>query len=178
VPGVRRIIAGVSGSPRALPALRFAADLARDCDAAFVPIYVWRPSGPELAAYHFPSDYLLPEWQDAAWERLWHALEMAFGGVPPGTLAEPLIACGNTGPVLVGTACGDGDTLVIGTGRRAPSGRPGVGRVSRYCLGHAVCPVIAIPPPVPGPGVRDRAWRHKSPAADDIISWHIPPMAV
>ena len=43
MPGVRRIIAGVSGSPRNLPALRYAAELARVYDAAFVPVHAWVP---------------------------------------------------------------------------------------------------------------------------------------
>jgi hypothetical protein len=43
-------------------------------------------------------------WQDAVWQRLWHALEMAFGGFPPGIAAQPLIAQGSAGPVLVSVA--------------------------------------------------------------------------
>jgi hypothetical protein len=36
--------------------------------------------------------------------------------------------------------------LVVGAGRRGRLARIGHGQVSRYCLAHAVCPVIAVPP--------------------------------
>src|SRR4029077_13160332 len=42
---------------------------------------------------------------------------------------------------------GGGARLVVGAGRRGPSGRLRHGRVSRYCLAHASCPVIAVPSP-------------------------------
>jgi hypothetical protein len=56
------------------------------------------------------------------------------------------VARGETGPVLVDTADRPDDLLIIGTGRR-----PGIGRLlhhsaSRYCLVHARCPVLAVPP--------------------------------
>ena len=57
---------------------------------------------------------------------------------------------GNAGPVLVAAASRDGDTLVVGAGRRGTFGRLRHGRVGRYCLAHAGCPVIAIPSPVLG----------------------------
>ena len=104
MPRTRRIVAGVSGSPGNLPALRHAADLARACDAALTFVHAWLPSGPEFAAWQFPSDPLVLQWQDDAWQRLWRALDTAFGGLPPDLEAEPLIMRGNPGPVLVGAA--------------------------------------------------------------------------
>ena len=71
----------------------------------------------------------------------------AFGGLPPDLEAEPLVMRGNPGPVLVGAASRDGDRLVVGAGRRGTFGRLRHGRVSRYCLAHAGCPVIAVPSP-------------------------------
>jgi len=79
MPRIRRIIAGVSGGPGNLPALRYAAEVARACDAALVPVHAWLPSGPELAVCPFPVDHLVEEWKDAAWQRLWRSLDMAFG---------------------------------------------------------------------------------------------------
>ncbi|HEY7360591.1 MAG TPA: universal stress protein, partial [Streptosporangiaceae bacterium] len=35
----------------------------------------------------------------------------------------------------------------VGAGRRDALGRMAFSRVSRYCLAHAQCPVVAIPPP-------------------------------
>ena len=143
----RRIVAGVSASPGNLPALRHAADLARVYDAALTLVHAWLPSGPEFAAWQFPSDPLVMQWQDDAWQRMWRALDTAFGGLPPDLEAEPLVIRGNPGPVLVDAASRDGDRLVVGAGRRGTFGRLRHGRVSRYCLAHAGCPVIAVPSP-------------------------------
>ena len=94
MPRTRRIVAGVSGSPGNLPALRYAADLARACDAALTFVHAWMPSGPEFAVWQFPSCPLVLQWQDDAWQRLWRALDKAFGGLPPDLEAEPLVMRG------------------------------------------------------------------------------------
>ena len=52
----------------------------------------------------FPSDPLVLQWQDAAWQRMWHALDPAFGGLPPDLEAEPLVMRGNPGPVRAARA--------------------------------------------------------------------------
>jgi nucleotide-binding universal stress UspA family protein len=143
---VRRIIVGVSGSPRGLPALRYAADLAHAHGGALFPVHAWAPSALELAGHHYPAG-LVHEWEDAAWQRLWAALDTAFGGFQSGLRVQPRIAVGNPGRILVQTASRADDLLVIGAGRRGPARRRGYGTVSRYCLAHATCPVIAVPPP-------------------------------
>jgi nucleotide-binding universal stress UspA family protein len=168
----RRIIAGISGSPRCLPALRYAADLARASDTALILVHAWVPPSLELAAYQFLPEELVQEWEDAAWQRLGRALEMAVGGLPPGIPADQLIARGDAGPILASVASRAGDALVIGTGRRGAV-RLWHGAVTRYCLAHARCPVIAIPPPALDLAAthRLRGWalRHNIPDPDDII---------
>ena len=162
MPPIRRIIAGVSGRPGCLPALRYAAELARAWDAAFVPVHAWLRSGPELAVCQLPYDHLGEEEKDAAWQRLWRSLEMAFGGFPPD--AQPLACRGSAGAVLAGTASRAGDVLVIGTGRPGSLGRVWCCPVARYCLARAPGPVLAIPPPWPadaGYGVRGWAYRRR-----------------
>jgi nucleotide-binding universal stress UspA family protein len=144
---VRRVVAGVSGSPRSLSALRCAGDLARTHDADLLLVHAWSPPAIALAGYEFPSEYLWHVWEDAAWQRLWDALEAAFGGLPPGIRAEPVIAPGSPGLTLVHAAARTDDLLVIGAGRRGGVSRLRHPTVSRYCLAHASCPVIAIPPP-------------------------------
>jgi nucleotide-binding universal stress UspA family protein len=147
MPRIRRIIAGVSGSSRGLPALRWAADLARMYEAELFPVHAWVPPCAAWAGHQFPSEHLCREWEEAAWQRLARALELAFGGHPPGLRAQPVIAEGPPGEILVRAACWPDDLLVIGTGRRAAVSRLWHGGVGRYCLAHAHCPVIAIPPP-------------------------------
>jgi nucleotide-binding universal stress UspA family protein len=161
---VRRIIAGISGSPRSLPALRCAADLARAYEADLIPVHAWVPSPADFVGHQFPTERLRRAREDAARQRLRDALDMAFGGLPPGVLAQPAIAQGDPGLILVRTACGADDVLVIGTGRRGTVSRLWHGAVSRYCLAHAACPVIAIPPPALELGTRQRIARPRTAA--------------
>ena len=161
MPGTRRIFAGVSGSPGSVHALRQAADLARHHDALLIPLLAWVP--PDSTWQPWPE--LRQVWHDDAWQRLWHTLETAFGGLPAGLCAQPAVVCGKPGKVLTGAACQPGDVLVIGAGRRGPLRRMGGSRVARSCLAHASCPVLAIPPPSlaqhAGYGLRGWAFRHR-----------------
>ena len=160
-----RVVAGVSGSPRSLPALRYAAALARGHGAALVPLHTWVPPGGELADRQFSVRYLREVWERDAWERLWDAVNTALGGVPCDVPTEPVVVCGEAGWVLVHAASRAGDLLVIGTGRRGTAGRLVGGKVSRYCLAHACCPVVTVPPsPLElqaGRGLRGWAFRHR-----------------
>jgi nucleotide-binding universal stress UspA family protein len=146
VPTVRRIIVGVHGSLGSLQALRYAADEARQRDVPLLPVIAWVPPGGDLAERRHSSPYLRKIWRDAATERLWAAFEAGLGGIPADLRIEPQVARGETGPVLVDTADRPDDLLIIGTGRRAGFGRVMRKSVSRYCLAHARCPVLAVPP--------------------------------
>jgi nucleotide-binding universal stress UspA family protein len=146
VPTVRRIIVGVHGSLGSLQALRYAADEARQRDVPLLPVTAWVPPGGDLAERRHSSPYLRKVWRDDAWKRLWAAFDAGLGGVPADVLVEPQIARGETGPVLVHAADQPDDLLIIGTGRRAGLGRMVHRSVSRYCLAHAKCPVLAVPP--------------------------------
>jgi nucleotide-binding universal stress UspA family protein len=120
-----------------------------------------------LAGHQFPPEYLRQVWEEAAWQRLWDALEAAFGGLPPGLRAEPVIAPGSPGRILVRVAARADDLLVIGAGRRGVGNRLWRATVSRYCLAHARCPVVVIPPPdlelATRNGLAARALRHTIP---------------
>jgi len=161
---ISHVIAGVSGSPRSLPALRYAATLARGHGAALVPLHTWLPPGGEIADRQSGSQYLRQVWEYAAWERLWDAANTALGCVPLDVPMEPLVIRGEAGRVLVHAASRAGDLLVIGTGRRGTAARLTGGKVSRYCLAHARCPVVAVPPsPLEleaGHGLRGWMFRH------------------
>lgn len=143
--GVRRVIVGASGSPGSLRALRHAEDLARHSDATLIPVLAWVPPGGDLAARQ-PCPAMVRIWHEAAWQRLWNALEAAWGAVPADLSVQPVAQRGQPGPVLVGMAGRPGDLLVVGAGRRGGLAWLGHGRVGRYCLAHAQCPVLAVPP--------------------------------
>ena len=70
----------------------------------------------------------------------------AWAACPPTCGSRPQAVRGETGPVLVEVASQPDDLLIIGTGRRAGFGRMMRHSVSRYCLAHARCPVLAVPP--------------------------------
>jgi nucleotide-binding universal stress UspA family protein len=146
VPSVRRIIVGVHGSPGSLQALRFAADEARRRNVPLLAVTAWVPPGGDLAERRHSSPYLRKIWREAAWEQLWTAFNAGLGGVPEDLLVETQAVRGETGPVLVEVAGQPDDLLVIGMGRRARFGRMMRRSVSRYCLAHARCPVLAVPP--------------------------------
>jgi nucleotide-binding universal stress UspA family protein len=171
VSGVRRIIVGVSGSPGSLQALRHAVDLARTYCAPLVAVLAWTPPGGDLADRSHPSPYLRQVWRDAAWQRLWAAIDLALGGIPENVCFESDVVRGDPGDVLIGMACHTDDLLVIGAGRRGPVARALTCRVSRYCLAHARCPVIAVPPSELAQfshGLRGWAFRHRGLSAEDV----------
>jgi nucleotide-binding universal stress UspA family protein len=145
MPTVRRIVVGVHGTLGSLQALRHAADEARQRDVPLIPVITWIPPGGDLAERRHPSPYLRKIWRDAAWERLLDAFDTGLGGLPDDLLVEPHVERGETGPVLVDVADHPDDLLVIGTGRRGLTRRLR-GSVGRYCLAHAKCPVLAVPP--------------------------------
>jgi nucleotide-binding universal stress UspA family protein len=146
VPTVRRIIVGVHGSLGSLQALRFAAEEARQRDVPLLPVIAWVPPGGDLAERRHSSPYLRKIWREAAWKRLKTAFDDGLGGMPGDLQVEPHVERGETGAVLVDIANQAEDLIIIGTGRRGHLGRLFHCSVGRYCLAHAKCPVLAVPP--------------------------------
>lgn len=143
---ISRVIVGVSGSPGCLPAVRYAAELARAHRAPLIPVLAWQPPGGDLAERSHPSPVLRDLWAEAASRRLHSALLMAYGALPTDVSINPHVVRGEPGRSLVEAACQPGDLLVIGTGRRSMISRALHASVSRYCLAHAGGPVLAVPP--------------------------------
>jgi len=146
VSSLRRVIVGASGSPGSLRLLRYAQQLARDLDAVLVPVLAWLPPDGDLADRRTPCEELRRLWAQDASQRLQDTLNLAWGEPPADLPVRPVIRRGRPGPVLAGAACRPGDLLVVGAGRRDALTRIAGGRVRRYCLAHAQCPVLAIPP--------------------------------
>jgi nucleotide-binding universal stress UspA family protein len=141
------IVVGVHGSLTSLAALRVARQEARDRDAILVPVLVWAPVGGELAYRRAPCAPLLQVWRQNAHQRLANAFDEAFGGYPGDVIVRPEVRRGEIGETLVQAAAGDGDLLVIGSGHRRVFRRRLHGPAARYCLAHATCPVLLVPPP-------------------------------
>lgn len=147
VSGIGRVIVGASASPGSLPALRYAVDLARQNDAPLIAVHAWVPPGGDHADRMQPSPDLRQIWREAAWKRLHDALDSAWAGAPAGLDLQCLVLRGEPGPVLIDVACQVDDVLVVGSGRRGPLARIRHGRVGRYCVARARCPVLSVPSP-------------------------------
>jgi nucleotide-binding universal stress UspA family protein len=162
VAAVRRVVVGVHGSLGSLQALRLAADEARARQATLVPVIAWVPPGGDFAERSHPSPHLRQIWREAARQRLADAFDAGLGGLPDDVAVLARIERGEPGPVLVDVSDGPGDLLVIGTGRRSPIGRALRRSIGRYCLAHARCPVLAVPPSALmaelGDGGMKRSW--------------------
>ena len=171
--GVRRVIVGTSGSPGSLRALRYAEDLARAFDATLIPVLAWIPPGGDLADRRCPCGCLRRVWAEDASRRLRDALAAAWGEIPADLPVQPLAERGDAGPVLVAIASGHADLLVVGAGSRGVLARIVSGQVSRYCLAHAQCPVLAIPPPAlareVSPGLLRWAFWHRPLTPDQVL---------
>lgn len=165
--GGRRVIAGVSGSLRSLGALRAGVDEARLTGAPLVAVLAWVPAGGELAYRRAPCPVLLKLWEQAARERLNDAFDAALGGVPADVTVRGMIVRGRAGPLLTELADRRDDLLVVGCGRGNWLTSSVHGSVTRYCMAHARCPVLAVPPPEMIAEVRSRPrrWRPEDFAA-------------
>jgi nucleotide-binding universal stress UspA family protein len=165
MPDVCRVVAGVRRSPGSVPALRQAAGLARHHDALLTPFHTWVPPEGDVHERTHPSLELRQLWEHDAWQRLKDALAAAFGGLPAGVRTQPVVRRGQPGKVLTGAARQPGDVLVIGAGRPGGLRRLRCCGTARYCLAHACCPVLAIPPPSlaqqAGHGLRGWAVRRR-----------------
>ena len=165
-----RVIVGVSGSPGGLPALRYAGDFARRDDAPLLAVHAWVPPGGDIAERRCPSSHLRRIWAQAALERLTAALDAAWAGIPAGLDLQRIVVRGETGPALVDLADSADDVLVLGTGRRGRLARAWSGRVSRYCVAHAACPVVTVPPPALARRVlRSWSFRHRELTLDHAL---------
>jgi nucleotide-binding universal stress UspA family protein len=168
VSGVRRVIVGVSGSPGGLPALRYAERAARRGEALLIAVHAWVPPGGDIAERRCPSSHLRRIWAQTALDRLMAALDAAWGAIPADLRLQPVVVRGETGPALVDVADSGDDLLVVGAGRRGTLARIGHGRVARYCVAHAACPVVTVPPAV-RPGPRSWPFRHRELTLDRAL---------
>jgi nucleotide-binding universal stress UspA family protein len=167
-----RLVVGTNGSPGSLPALRYALHLARSGDVPLVAVLAWVPPGGDLVEGRYPSAYLCEIWAQAARQQLSDALDAAWGGVPPDLDIAPVVIRGAPGPSLVAAADAGDDVLIIGAGQRGPLTRMWHGQASRYCLAHARCPVLAVPPAAAkemGLGRARRALRHRDLTLDRAL---------
>ncbi|MET3987989.1 nucleotide-binding universal stress UspA family protein [Streptomyces sp. PvR034] len=143
---VRRVVVGATGTPGSLAALHRGVAEARVRGAELWVVLAWQPPGGDLAGRGQGATQVLAACRTAAVDRLREVLDTAFGAAPPGVPLAGVAVRGTPGAALVDTARGPDDLLVVGTGSRAPLRRLLRPSVSRYCLAHAACAVLAVPP--------------------------------
>ena len=137
----------MDGSPGSLEALRYALGQARALDATLIPVHAWQMPGGDVASRRSPSPGYAKMVRELEEQRLLRAFEEGLGGLPADLRVEPWLVRGAPGPALVEAADRRNDLLVVGAGRRGRLRHPVSAGVARYCLAHAACPVVAVPPP-------------------------------
>ncbi|MFG2879386.1 universal stress protein [Streptomyces sp. NPDC048337] len=142
-----RVVAGTCGSLGSLTALHRARAEARTRDAELWVVLAWQPPlGGPGGRRTGGGTPLLAESRAAAVERLRELLGTAFGEGGPGVTLAGLAVRGTPGGALVDMVRDPDDLLVVGTGSRGPLLRALRPSVARYCMAHAPCPVLAVPP--------------------------------
>ena len=144
---VGRVVVGVDCSPGSLEALRHALGQARRLDATLIPVHAWQVPGGDVPTRRAASPGYTRMVRELAEQELRRAFEEGLGGLPSDVPVEPWLIRGTPGAALVETADRCNDLLVIGAGRRGRLRHPLRASTARYCLAHAACPVIAVPPP-------------------------------
>ncbi|GGT59442.1 hypothetical protein GCM10010207_68800 [Streptomyces atratus] len=142
----RRVVVGVSGPQGSLAPLHRAAAEARRIEAELWAVLAWEPPGGELGHRSLPCPPQLADCRRSAGEQLLIALDAAFGSAGPDVPLQSLVVRGSPGQALVETAGRADDLLAVGTGSRRWPHRALCPSVARYCLAHASCPVLAVPP--------------------------------
>ena len=174
--GVGRLIVGTSGSPGSLHALRYGENLAQAHHVMLVPVIAWELPGDDRSHRIGSSRELGKACWEMAQRQLRDALIAVWGEVPDDPLVQPRVERGPAGRVLVNLACHPGDVLIVAPGRRGALGRLAFSRVGRYCVAHAQCPVMAVPPPALardfGHGRLARVFWRRSLTPERVVSDH------
>jgi nucleotide-binding universal stress UspA family protein len=151
---IARVVVGVDDSEAGLAALATATELARSYGARLVAVRAWALGLPRhggrrlrhLSHPHVILSFTDTEERAAARVLIGEAFQAAVGRLPadiPVTFETP-----NADPAvaLVSLASKAGDLIVVGTGGGHLARRLVHGSVSGYCLEHARCQVVAVPP--------------------------------
>lgn len=159
VPITADIVVGLNDSPSAAAALRWSADQSRLTGLPLRVMHVW-----QLRAIDVTGAAGL--WEAACADSRARATRWVLdilGGDAAEVRWSLHIVEGPPGPALVDCSRGS-RLLVLGSREHAGLRRAFLGSVSRYCLSHAVPPVVAVPasqpaqaPAAPHPDVLSRS---------------------
>jgi nucleotide-binding universal stress UspA family protein len=142
-----RVFVGLDGSLPSLRALRVAVWEARRSGGEVHAVHVRPAARPEReiglrrgarrvdAGLDRQSEALISTW-----------VGMALGEPPCDVVIRPRVLAGRPGPTLASLAWLDTDLIVVGSDRRHTPRRLIDRSVGRYCVTHADCPVLVVPP--------------------------------
>jgi nucleotide-binding universal stress UspA family protein len=151
------IVVGLDDSPSGKAALDWAAQQARSTGAVLRAVHAlnW-PYGLSSAGFPSPMDVTNVTMEEIQ-ESYRQAITAVFDTASPDSDWIVQFASGDAGPVLVRQSK-DARLLVVGTREHVGLGRLLTSSVSHYCLSRALCPVVAVPAPLPerAPGDEDR----------------------
>ena len=142
------IVVGLDDSPSGKAALDWAAQQARSTGAVLRAVHAldW-PYGLSSAGFPSPMDVTNVTMEEIQ-ESYRQAITAVFDAASPDSDWIMQFATGDAGPVLVRQSK-DARLLVVGTREHVGLGRVLTSSVSHYCLSRAVCPVVAVPAPLP-----------------------------
>lgn len=148
-----RVYVGVDGSPDSLRALRYAVDEARHRDADLYVVHVVRPVRASVSRTNIldPSSAAVcaravPSIDDEAEAVIASCLERAFGGVPRDLTVQYRAMVGRPAKQLSHVGRNEDDLIVVGASKRGRWRHLMRRSVSKYCVTHATCPVLVVPP--------------------------------
>ncbi|MGW0858790.1 universal stress protein [Streptomyces sp. NPDC002690] len=141
----RRVVVGVGLAQEDTAPLRRAAAEARRTGAELCAVHAWEMPGGGFGRQG-QSWVQAAMFRDAAEERLRVTLDAAFGPDGPAVPTRCLLVRSTPGRALVATADREDDLLILGTGPRGWPHRLLWPSVARYCVAHASCPVLTVPP--------------------------------
>jgi len=139
------IVVGIDDSPSSRATLGWAADYARStgCRLQAVHVMIWPPST-EIYAYAVGVDEVFPN-ADYVEKQYRTAIEAVFDEVHPEPDWELRFAQGHAGRILVEVSR-TARLVVVGAREHRRVGRLLNGSIGHYCLNHAACPVVSVPP--------------------------------
>lgn len=148
----QRIIVGIDDSPSGLAVSRWAVSQARSRRTQLVAVRSWALGLPRHGGRHHrhpmhPRVVLYcdgAEQRDASATLVNKAFRIANGSRPNDVDVTIRTPEGDPGAALTRIASCDGDLIVVGREHVPSWRRARRGSVSRYCCGHASCPVVVV----------------------------------
>lgn len=142
--GTGRVIVGVQDCLAGLQALRCAVTEARRRAAPLCAVRAWTfPYAGQSVGLRAWRQELV----DEAALTVYGAFTTALGCLPVDVDVRVVAPEGGSARALVELADRDDDLLVVGDCQRRRLRRMRSHSVARYCVRHAVCPVLVVPPP-------------------------------